>query len=321
MPYDFTTGGASGTIKASELIISVFDQVEAGFYDALYPEILWRTVLPPESVKTDINPGAMNYVYRSRDWKGQGQFVQGSPSNIPRVGQVVGQVTVPILDAAVGATLTDAEARRYQYGYQTALAQDYGEIMKKATEYHVERTFFFGNDAANFVPFLDYPTVAKIPASAWAAGDPEGWVTSINDALTAVWVNSKTIHLPDTVFLTPNMFSMLTGAYVIGTGSVGVAVSALKYLQENNIYTAQTGKPLNIRVLRYLENAGVGGVDRAIVMEWNARNFVLPFPLAYQLAQPVPIALGVEMFAEYIFGSFNVRYPLAMAYVDFETGS
>lgn len=315
MPYDLTNGGSS-SITATELIVGVFDQVEAGFYDALYPEILWRTVLPEESVKTDINPGAINYVYRSRDFKGMGQFVQGDPKNIPRVGQVVGQVTVPILDAAVGATLTDAEARRYQYGYQTALAQDYGDIMKKAAEYHVERTFFFGNDDAGFLPFLDYPTVSPIPADAWDPTDPAAIVASINDAITAVWTASKTIHLPDTVFLPPAKFAMLTAAYVIGTGSVGVAVSALEYLRNNNIYTAQTGKPLNIKSLRYLTGAGVDSVDRVIIMEWNPRNFVFPFPLAYQLAQPVPIALGVDMFAEYIFGSFNVRFPASMSYMD-----
>ena len=316
MAYDFSTGGGA-SITAAELIVSVFDQVEAGFYDALYPEILWRTVLPECSIKTDINPGAMSFVYRSRDIKGMGQFVQGDPNNIPRVGQTIGQVSVPILDAAVGATLTDAEARRYQYGYQSALAQDFGEIMKKAAEYHIERTFFFGNTAVGFAAFLDYAACTKIPADAWVAGEPENWVASINDSIAAVWVASKTIHLCDTVFLTPTMFSMLTAAYVIGAGSVGVAVSALEYLKRNNIYTAQTGKELNIRTLRYLEDAGVGGVDRAIIMEMNPRNFVLPVPLAYQLAQPVPIPLGVEMFAEYIFGSFNVRYPMAMAYIDF----
>ena len=315
MPYSLNNGG-SVSVKASELIVSVFDQVEAGFYDVLYPEILWRTVIPEESIKTEINPGALNYVYRSRDVKGMGQFVQGDVKNIPRVGQTVGQVTVPILDAAVGATLTDAEARRYQYGYQTALAQDYGEIMKKAAEYHIERTFFFGNTAAGFVPFLDYPTVDKIPSDAWIGAEPTVWVEAINDAITSVWTNSKQVHLPDTVFLPPAKFSMLTGAYVIGAGSVGVAVSALEYIKKNNIYTAQTGKELTIRSLRYLEGAGVAGVDRAIVMEWNPRNFVLPFPMTYQLAQPVPVPLGVDMFAEYIFGSFNVRYPLSMAYVD-----
>ena len=315
MAYNFKAEGQS-QITATELIVGVFDQVEAAFFDALYPEILWKTIIPGASIKTDIDPGAMNYVYRSRDFKGMGQFVNGDPKNIPRVGQVVGQITVPILDAAVGAILTDAEARRYQFGYQSALAQDYGEIMKKAADYHIERTFFFGNDAANFVPFLDYPTVDKIPVSAWTGAAPDTWVQNINDALTAVYLNSKTVHVPDTLFLPPAKFGMLTAAYVIGAGAVGVAVSALEYLRKNNIYTALTGKELNIKTLRYLEGAGVAGVDRAIVCEYNERNFVMPFPLAYQLAQPVPIPLGVEMFAEYIFGSFNVRFPGSMAYID-----
>jgi hypothetical protein len=223
---------------------------------------------------------------------------------------------VPILDAAVGATLTDAEARRYQYGYQTALAKDYGEIMKQAAEYHVERTFFFGNAAAGFSSFLDYPTVSKIPSAAWAGTDPSAWVQDIQDALTTVWTTSKTVHMPDTIFLPPSRLSQLTTAYVIGAGAAGVAVSALEYLKKNNIYTVTTGKDLNIRALRYLEGAGVAGVDRLIIAEMNPRNFVMPFPMPYQLSQPVPIPLGVDLFAEYIFGSFNVRYPSAMAYVD-----
>ena len=317
MPYEFNTGG-SQQITATELVVSMYDDVEAGFYDALYPEILWRTVLPSASIKTNINPGAENYVYRSRDTKGIGQFVNGDPANIPRVGQVVGQVVVPILDAAVGATLTDAEARRAQFGLSTALAQDYGEIMKKAAEYHVERTFFFGNAAVNFKPFLDYPDTTRIPvAERWSAEDPAQMVADVNSWLTNIWTSSKTIHLPDTVFLPPTQFSLLTTAYVIGAGTAGVAVSAFEYLTKNNIYTANTGKDLNIRSLRYLEGAGTGGAeDRAIIMEWNPRNFVLPFPLAYQLSQPVPIPLGVDMFAEYIFGSYNVRYPLSIAHAD-----
>jgi len=315
MAYSFSTGGSS-SITAAELVVGVYDQVESSFYDALYPDILWRTVLPEASIKTDINPGAMSYVYRGRDRKGTGGFVNGDSKNIPRVGQVVSQIQVPILDAAVGTPLTNAEARKWEFGYQSALAQDLGEIMKQAAEYHIERTFFFGYAQGNFASFLDYSTCAKIPVAAWADGTPADWVASINDAISATWTASKTVHLPNKVFLPPAKFAMLTTAYVIGTGSVGIAVSALEYLKKNNIYTAITGKELEIQPLRYLTGAGVAAVDRAIIMEWNERNFVLPFPMAYQLAQPVPIALGVEMFAEYIFGSFNMRYPGSMAYVD-----
>jgi hypothetical protein len=315
MAYDFTTK-SDGAVKATELVISIFDQVDSAFYDVLYPDILWKQNIPAGSIKTDISPGAMNHVYRSRDTKGMGQFVNGDVKNIPRVGQTIGQITVPILDAAVGCTVTDAEARRYQMGFQSSLAQDLGEVMRRATELHVERTFHFGDTFAGFLPYLDYSTVTKIPADAWTGDDPREWVEAINDAITAVWTNSKTVHMPDTIQMPPSLFSMLSQAYVIGTGSVGVAVSALKYLVENNICTMVTGKALKVEPLRYLEGAGVLGADRIIIKENLDRNFVMPFPLPYQLAQPVPVPLGVETFAEYIFGSFNVRYPGCMAYMD-----
>lgn len=317
MPYSFTTGGSS-LITATELVVGVFDQVESAFFDAQYPEMMWRKVLPQESIKTNIDPGAQNYVYRSRDRKGMGQFVRGNPANIPRVGQVVGQVTVPILDAAVGATLTDAEARRHGFAYQSALAEDYGEIMRLAAEYHIERTFFFGNADAGFASFLDYPTVPKItPMTAWTGADPDVWIDGINTAILTVYDATKMVHLPDTIWLPTSKFGMLLEPATIGSANTGVAVSALKYVRENNIYTEITGNPLTILPLRYLNGAGSGGVDRGIAMErGKPRNFLLPFPLAYQLAQPVPIPLGVELFAEYIFGSYNMPYPYGMAYFD-----
>jgi hypothetical protein len=319
------TGGAGAAIKATELVVSVYDQVEAGFYDALYPEILWKTILPAESVKTDINPGAMSYVYRSRDFKGMGQFVQGDVRNIPRVGQSVGQISVPILDAAVGATLTDSEARKYQYAYQTALAQDYGEIMKKAAEYHVERTFFFGSTAGQFPAFLAHPNIQVIPITPFADSNVMDWLNALNGAITAVYMNSKTVHMPDTLFLPPAKLSLLALTPVVlgtGSGETGLATTALDWLREKSIYSAlsadETGttKKLKIRPLRYLAGAGVGGVDRAILGEWIPRNFMMPFPMPYQLSQPVPISLGVEMFAEYVFGPFHPRYPGAFAYID-----
>jgi len=316
MPYSFTRGGSPSTVSATELVISVFDQVDAEFHDVLYPEILFRTEFDEKSVKTDINPGALNYVSRLRDIKGVGQFIQGSARNIPRVGQVVGQITVPIQGAAVGAVLMDDEAERYAFGYQSALAQDYGAIMKRAADYHVERVLFFGDTPTGFLPYLSYPNVAVITGSLFANGTPADWYAQLNDALTTVWTTSLTVHLPDTIELPPEKFAKLTEAFVIGAGSTGVAISVLEYLKKNNIYTAQTGKELNIKSLRYLSGAGTSGLDRAIIKQSMPENVIIPFPMPYQLAQPVPIPLGVEMFAKYKFGSYYQRYPLAMAYLD-----
>jgi hypothetical protein len=296
--------------------VSIFDQIDTAFVDVLYPEILWREFIPAASVKGDVNPGAQNYGYRSRDIKGMGQFVNGDVRNVPRVGQVVGQVTVPILYAAIGATLTDYEAMQYSYGMQSALANDLGDVMKRGTEYHVERTYFFGNTAAGFAPFLDYPTVAKSAMNAWANGTPGDWVDSINDLIVALYLASKTVHLPDTVFLPPAKIAMMMAPMTIGGAGNAIYTNALEYLKKNNFYTAMTGKELTVKSLRYLTGAGVNSVDRCIVAEWNDRNFVLPFPMPYQLAQPVPIPLGVDMFAHYVFGSFHVKFPGAMIYGD-----
>ncbi len=319
MAYAFSAGGDPG-ITATALVTGIFDQVRAAFIEKKYPAILWRDVIPPESVITDINPGAANYIYRVHDIKGVGNFVRGNPNNIPRVGQVIGQVTVPILDAAVGSIVTNGEARRYALGFgggQSALAKDLGEVMRKAADYHVERAFFFGDVGSGFLSFLDYSTVPIItPVTAWTGADPSVWVGAVNDWITTVWTGTKTVHLPNTVFLPPAKYAMLQQGYVVGEGGTGVAVSALKYLRENNIYTAERGQPLNIRPLRYLEGAGSGGVDRAIVMEGEPDNMLMPFPMVYQLAQPVPGPLSVEIFAEYVFGSFNMPFPQSMAYAD-----
>jgi hypothetical protein len=225
-------------------------------------------------------------------------------------------VTIPILDGAVGATLTNAEARRHDMAYASALAQDFGNAMRKASEYHVERSFFFGYAPGNFLPFLDYSNATKIPLSArWDDGTPMDWVKSINDSIIAQYTATDTVHLCGLVFLPPARFGQLTEAMVVGSGTVAVATSALEYLKKNNFYTAMTGKELDIRTLRYLTGAASVG-DRAIIMDWKPEHFILPFPMTYQLAQPVPVPLAVQMFAEYAFGSFNLPYSGAMAYID-----
>ena len=314
MAYSFSAAGAS-SVTATELVTGIYDQVAAAFVDVKYGEILWRKILPLESIKTDVNPGAMNYIYRSRDMRGMGQFVRGNPNNIPRVGQVIGQVSVPILDGAVGATLMDSDARRYAFGFpQSALAKDYGEIMRRAVEFHIERTFFFGNAAASFSAFIDYPSQHVISGSAWTGTDPTPWVKSLQDAIYYVYNATRTVHLPNRILLPPGKFSMLLAAYVIGSGPTGVAVSALEFLKTNNLYTALTGRPLVIEALRYLTNAGTG--DRAVIYEDKPDNLLMPFPMPYQLSQPVSIPLGVEMFAEYAFGSFNMPFPASMTYMD-----
>lgn len=316
MPYDFSTGEGQGA-KAMELLVSIYDQIDTQFYDIKRPELKWKEYIPSASIISDVNPGAHNYGYRSRDFRGMGQFVRGTANNIPRVAQGVDQILVPMLFGAVGAEISDGDAMEYSYGFQASLASDLAAVMKKAAEYHVERCVFFGDDLAGFLPFLDYPTVTTIAGTAWSGTDATVWIQQIFDAIATQWSATKTLHIADTVILPIALATKLSRATVIG--STPVAMNAWEYLRTNSIYSINTGKPLNLKVLRYLDGNGVNGANRIILQDTNPENIAFPFPMAYQLAQPVPVLLGAQMAAMYKFGSFNLRYPMSMYYLDIPT--
>lgn len=309
--------GGHNQITATQLVASIYDHIVLEFIEAKYPALLWRDVLPEKSIKSEVNPGAQNYVYRSKNVHGIGQFIRDKSSNIPMVSQTYGQVSVPLLTGMVGATLTDDQAESAQFGMQISLAQEFGQSMRRASDYHVERVFFFGDEIGGFDPFLDYPNTIKIAVGApWDISDVGQMVADINSWLTAVWDQTNTVHAPDTVYLPPTKFAMLTTAYVLGAGAVGIAVSAMDYIKKNNIYTSLTGKELTIKPLRYLKGLAGNGLDRAIVMETNPENMVFPFPLYFQLTQPVTTGVGVDMFSRYKFGSFHMPFPKSAAYAD-----
>jgi hypothetical protein len=312
MAYNFTIN-TPGSVNALELVRSIYDMVDE-YIDVLYTEILWRECIPAGSIKYNIPSGAMNYVYPVRDQKGMGQFLKGSPKNIPMVNNSFGQVIVPILDAAVGAEVTNTDAKKYAMGFQASLAEDLGGTMRLASDRHVERDFFFGNALAGFYGYLDYTGVSLTPLDAWTGTDSLSWATDLNDTITSIVQNTKFIHFPDTIELAPSLFTKLNRPIAID--STTIYATGIEYLKKNNITTATKGTEITIKPLRYLEGAGVDSANRIIINEINPRNFVLPFPVPYQLTQPVPIPLGAELYASYIFGSFHIRYMGAMAYVD-----
>jgi hypothetical protein len=186
--------------------------------------------------------------------------------------------------------------------------------MRLAADRHIERDFFFGNSLAGFYGYLDYTGVSLTPLDAWTGTDSLSWATELNDTITSIVQNSKFIHFPDTIELAPSLFTKLNRPIAIG--STAIYATGIEYLKKNNITTATKGIEITIKPLRYLEGAGVDSADRIVIKESNPRNFVFPFPVPYQLTQPVPIPLGAELYASYIFGSFHIRYMGAMAYID-----
>ena len=320
----FTYGGQAN-VNMQEIAFSIYTAVDSAFYDVEYPEHDWYKVVKEDQVLSDINAGATQYAFISRDRQGAAAFRgQAENNNIPMVSQTAGSSTVPLCASNVGAKIDNEDARQYQMGFNGNLAQDLGECMRFACDNLVERSFFFGDDAVGFKGFMNFPGVPTSNAVSGAAGGTE-WskktaaemVKDINDGLAAVWTNSRGVFLPNTVFLPLEQFNLLaTTPYTLGA-SAAVFQSALDYVKKYNIYTNQRGKELEIIPIRYLKNANASSdKGRMILQDRSKRNQALPFPMGYTLQAPVPVPLGAEFYSEQKHGSYVIRQPLSTLYVD-----
>lgn len=325
------TSGAASNVTAADIAFSISTQLDNEFYDVLYPDREWYNVVLEEQIYSDVNPGATSYAYMSRNRHGAAAFIGHGPNNdIPMVGQSLGAVQVPIAYAAVGAEVTNEDARQYAFGVNGNLAQDLGQAMREACDNLMEVAILFGVPDLGFGGWINYPGInvmtpkasAGTPAStAWADKTPIEIVNDVNMALTAIWKNSRTIFKPTTVFLPLDQYALITSTpMVIGgtsqSSGTGIAVNIIDYLAKNNIMYRITGKELEIIPSRYLGGAGAGGTDRMVIMDRRKENQIMPFPLPYQLSEPQPKPLAVAWYAENKFGSYHVRQQGSMAYVD-----
>ncbi len=323
--YGSVTYGQNPNVSALDLAFSIHTDVDAAFYDVEYPEHEWYKVVQDDQVLSNINPGATSYGYIARDRHGAASFIGNGPNNnIPLVSQTAGANNVPIAYAAVGAVITNEDARQYQFGFNANLANDLGETMRVACDNLVEQTVFFGNADMDFMPLLNYPGIsaAMLPEGAsgsteWSSKTPIEVFNDINNALVAVWRNSRTIFKPTTVLVDLDSYALLSQPATIGSPtSAAVLTSILEYTLQNATIRRLTNRPLEIIPIRYLTGAGTAGTNRMIVMDRSRKNQCLPFPMPFTLSQPVPADLAAKLFTETKFGSYHVRQQGSIAYFD-----
>lgn len=317
------TYGTQPQVNAMELAFSIYTDVDAAFFDVEYPEHDWYKVLKQEQIIENINPGATSYAFRTRDRQGTAAFVgKNENNNIPKVSQTIGAVEIPMAASAIGATLNNEDARQYQFGFNSNLAQDLGETMRTACDNLIEQTVFFGDPSVGFRGFLNYTGITVTNAvngaagtATWATKTAQEMINDVNSAINKVWEDSKSVFLPNVVFLPMAQYALLANMPFNLNSSVAFS-SALTYLKTNNMYTNLRGKELEIIPIRYLKGAGAGSADRMVVQDRSKKNQGMPFPMPYTVQAPVPVPLGAEFYSEQKHGSYYIAQSLSTLYVD-----
>lgn len=315
--------GSQAQVTGNALAISIFSSVDPQFLDVQYPERLWQKIIPESQRNTSVNAGAQTHVRRTKDRQGAAAFTsQLAGDNIPRVGVSIGAIASPLAVSAVGADIHNEDARQYEFGNLGSLPQDLQSAMVEAAANLVEVTVIFGDPTVEFLGWLNYPQVSVNAVGQNGTGVGFAWTTKtpyfiwydVQVAIAAMYNNTNTLFIPDTIYLPPSQFMLLQQPMVIGGTSV--AVSIFEYIKKNNGYTAITCKELKIEPIRYLTGAGSGGMDRMVVQCHDDKYQEIALPLALTMQAPIPIALGAAIFAEQKHGTYCNYQPATMAYWD-----
>lgn len=292
-------------------------RIESEVYMTKYPSFDITRFMPVDSSGDMWDVGTLVY---SMDQVGQAEFMAGGAFDIPYASTNMAQNTRNFHLAAIGYEWNTQELQRAaklgrslssDKALAAGLAADrfiYGIAMTGKTPRGDNEKGWTGfvNDAN--VPSAQVANDGTGPSRLWSAKSPDQILRDINEALTAVEVNSGETMVADTLVLPTSAYNDIATKRVTDTGA-----TILSFLQANNL----AGERLNIIKSRALETAGTGNTRRMVAYANNSQvlKFHLPGPHqflpAFQKASMVYEVAGIMNV-----GGTEVRLPKGMAYRD-----
>lgn len=291
--------------------------IETEIYKRRYPSFDYAAHVP---VVTEGQPWAIGTQFRVSDTTGRARFISGKARDIPFSKTVREQHAHDYAMIGAGWEWSLEETEQGQL-YNINVVQDDAMAAADNTERLLYDIAISGSDEVNWDGLVNSSLVQRTDAATvsgstiWGTNkDVDDMAADVNAALEAVRVNSNEVEQADTVRLPPGAFRYAATTRV---GAGDGTLSVLEYIRKNNIYTAETGQPLDIAVLRDLAEAGVGGRGRIVAYRKDRQvlRFHLPMPRRVLPVHRVSL-MAYQQGVIARTGGLEIRLPGAMAYVD-----
>lgn len=286
-----------------------------------YPEVQYPDLIPvdfsaPEWTKT--------VTYYSQDSIGKADWFAANARDVPRADVSRAKHETGVEMAAIGYGYNIEEISQAQTA-GIALTTEKAEAAKMAYETFVDDVALLGDSDKNFFGLIDYPGVTAVLAAAtgdqngavnstlWVNKTPDQIALDINTALTAIYVNTKQMGMPNVILLPVEAYS-----YVVTTRfDPNAQMTILDWILKTNIYTATTRQPLEIRAVRGLESAGAGGTGRMIIYRRDPKVLKMHIPMRHRFIDPMRTGpLIYEVPGIFRLGGVDVKRPAYIRYVD-----
>jgi hypothetical protein len=304
--------------QAIGFLVSQTAHIESQVVETVYPEIQYQNLIP---IDTSADEWATSVTYYSMNKTGQAGWFHHYAKDIHVADSERAKHEVGIEMADIGYRWTLQEIGvAMKAGYQ--LSADRASAAKLAYEQFVDNLALYGDSSKNFYGLTNYPGITSVDVEAdggtggdepsWATKDADQILRDVNAALVGQYVDTLQVEIADTILMPVRSLALIATKRVGDTN-----MTVLQFLQMNNVYTFQTGRPLTIRAVRGLETAGDGGVGRMVVYRRAPDVLKMHIPMTHRFMPPWQTGpLVWDIPGIFRVAGLEIRKPGAFRYVD-----
>ena len=303
---------------AYPFVIAQGRTIETRIYQRRYPTFNYAATVP---VVTEGNEWAIGTTFFTVDTAGEAKFLSGAGTDMPFNAATKDMASTDFAMIGSGWEWNIEEVN------QAALyGVDLNATKAMSASDKVERLLnsiaMVGTTEKNWTGFANSSAVTRVDVTADGTGSSRLWadktvdqiLRDVNDLISSVRTNTSEVEWADTLRLPPAAFrTIATRRLGAGDGTITV----LEYLRKNNVYTAETGQPLDIQPLRELQYAGSAGVGRLVAYRRDPEVLRFHLPMPRRVLQPRQKSImGFETGIIARTGGTEWRLPGAAAYAD-----
>jgi len=292
--------------------------VEQRIYTKRYPTFNYGAHVP---VVTEGNEWAIGTMFFTVDVAGEAKFISGAGNDLPFSSATRDQASHDFAMIGAGWEWNLEEVNQAAL-YGIPISDTKAMASSQSVERLLNDIAMVGHTEKNWTGFVNNGSVSRVDVAGdgtnsstfWSAKDNDKILRDINDLIGSVRDNSLEVEWIDSLRLPPEAFRLLNNRR-LGAGD-GV-LNLLDYLRKNNVYTAETGQPLDIQPLRELATASHDGGGRMVVYRRDPEVLRFHLPMPRRVLQPRQKSImAFEQGVIARTGGTEVRLPGAMAYAD-----
>lgn len=292
-------------------VTSQTSHIEAQVAEVAYEGVIYADLVP---VDTSAHPFAKSVTFFYMDRVGKADWINGNSNDIPVVGLDMSKEEEPIFTAGIGYNLAFEEVGQARM-LGMNLSAEHAITAARVAEEMADRVALTGDTGKGLKGLLNNDTITSVALQAGAGSTttfetmtPDEVLARINTVLSGIVNSTRGVEMADTLLL-----PLSTLTYLATRRLTDTSMTLLQFIRLNNVYTAMTGRQLDIRGLTDLETIASGG--KRMVAYRRAPDVVkFHMPMPHQFLPPQVAGLNIIVPGVMRLGGVNIRKPGAFRY-------